>query len=426
MRILAPGLFGTLLWVASATSPTTAPVVVRIDIDSVIHPISVEILRHAVDLARKEDATAVVLRLDTPGGLLTATQEMIKVIQESPVPVITLVAPSGARAASAGFFLLLSGDVAVMLEGTRTGAASPILLGKEMDPVLRKKVESDTAALIRSISARKGRNAKAAEEAVLEARAFTAQEALQEGLIDQVVSDEESLWRQLDGREITRASGKRVVLRTTGARQLEYTPTWRERAVSAIADPNLSLPLLLIGGLLLYFEFTTPGAIAPGVAGAILVLLGLTALSALPVNAGGVALLVLALLLFVLEIKITSHGVLGGGGVVAMILGALLLVEGPPEMRIRPLTAVSIALPFAAITLWLLGLVVRARRQPPAMRDAALLNETAVAVTGLDPKGTVLVRGEYWTAESKSPVASGQRVRITAVNGLILSVEPVD
>ena len=400
------------------------PKVVSVDIESVIHPVTVEIVTHAIDQAKTQNASLVLIRLNTPGGLLDATRETIEAIVASPVPVVTFVTPSGGRAASAGFFLLLAGDVAVMAEGTHTGAASPVSLGGPIDPVMRKKIESDASASLRSLAARHQRNGEAAEKAVLEAKSFTSEEALKEKLIDLVVRDEAQLWTRLDGREITRPGGAKLLLHTVGIVVVPYQPTLRERVVLQLADPNLAFLILILGGLLLYVEFTQPGMILPGVAGAILVLLGLLALSVLPINGAAAALLVLAVALFALEAKLASHGILAAGGAVAMVLGAVLLVEGPPVLRIHLTTALAVTLPFTIITVFLLSLVVRARLRPAVTGQSGLLRETGVAWTDLSPGGTIFVHGEYWNAVADSPIPKGSRVRVTAVEGLLLKVEP--
>lgn len=396
--------------------------VVAINIDSVVHPITVEIATHAVDLAKQRNASAILVRLNTPGGLGEATRNTIEKLVASPVPVIMFVTPSGGRAASAGFFLLEAGDIAAMASGTHTGAATPVMLfGQPIEPVLRKKIESDAAAWMRSLAGARGRSAEAAELAVLDAKSFTEQEALSAKLIDLVVRDEAELLAKLDGREITRFQGHKQTLRLAGAQIEEYQLTLRQRITSALADPNIAFLLIAIGGILLYVEASMPGVMLPGVLGAILFLLGLGAMSVLPINLTGVALLVLALALFALEAKVASHGILGAGGAVAMTLGALLLVDGPPEMRIHIATALAVSIPFALITLFLVTLVIRARVAAPWN----FTDETGVAWTDLTPEGKVLLHGEYWDAVATQPVSKGQSVRVTAMEGLRLRVHPV-
>ncbi|MDQ6758365.1 MAG: nodulation protein NfeD, partial [Acidobacteriota bacterium] len=344
----------------------------------------------------------------------------------SPVPVITYVTPSGGRAASAGFFLLEAGDLAAMAPGTNTGAASPVLLGQQMDPVMRSKVENDSAAWLRSLTSRRGRNSDLAEKTIREAKAFTDNEALQQHLIDLIAPSDRELLAQLDGREITRWDGRKTTLHLSGAVIVEAERTLRERLISSIADPNIGFILLILGALGVYLEFTSPGLILPGVVGGILLLLGLSSLSVLPINWLGVGLLCLAIAFFVLEAKFTSHGVLGTGGTVAMILGALLLVNGPPEMRIHLSTALAVSIPFALITLFLVSLAVRARRNKVLTGTAALVNEVGVAQTPLAPEGTILIRGEYWEARSAQAIGPGARVKVTGVDGLKLSVAPLE
>jgi len=391
-----------------------------------VHPVTTEIVSSALDRARQEGAVVVIVRLNTPGGLMDAMRETIEKMVAAPVPVVTYVAPSGGRAASAGFFLLEAGDVTAMAPGTNTGAAHPVAMGGEMDPVMKQKVENDAAAYLRSICTKRGRNSALAETAVRESKSFTEREALDQHLVDLIASSDAELLAALDGRTITRFDGSKVIVHTRGASIEVYQRTLRQRIIAAIADPNIALVLLVLGALGIYVEFSSPGLIAPGVIGAILALLGLSALSVLPINWLGAGLLILALALFVLEAKFTSHGILGIGGAVAMVLGAVILVNGPiPEMRIRWSTAIGLALPFSAITLLLLSLVVSARRHKVETGVEGMIGVTGSAITELSPEGKVMVRGEYWDAVALRPVTAGARVRITAVDKLKLTVEPV-
>jgi membrane-bound serine protease (ClpP class) len=415
-------LFGLLL----AEVCLAAPKVIAVDIDGVVHPVTAEIIGRAIEQAKLERAEILLIRLNTPGGLADATRQIIEKMVASPVPVVTFVTPSGGRAASAGFFILEASDLAVMAAGTNTGAAAPVLLGQEMDPVMRQKVQNDAAASMRSMATKRGRNSALAEKAVLESKSFTEKEALDNKLIDLIATDEADLYRQLNGREVVRFDGRKQVLRLEGVTVVNYQKTWREQIVSAIADPNLALVLLVLGALGIYVEFSSPGLIVPGVAGAILVLLGLSALSVLPINWVGVALLLLAVALFILEAKFASHGILGVGGTVSMILGALLLVDSPlPELRIHLSTAVGLALPFAIITTFLVSLVIRARANKVVTGAQGMLDELGVAHTALAPAGKVFVHGEYWDAVSSAPVEAGARVRVTDIQALTLKVEPV-
>jgi len=391
-----------------------------------VHPITVEIVSRALDQARQEGAEIALIRLNTPGGLLDATREIIEKVFASPVPVVMFVEPSGGRAASAGFFLLEAGDVAAMAPGTHTGAATPVsLFGGQADQVMMRKALNDVAAMIRGVATKRGRNSELAEKAVIDARSFTEKEALDGKLVDLVAADQWELFRKLNGREITRFDGRKQTLRLEAPQVVEYGKTTRERIISAIADPNLALILLVIGALGIYIEFHSPGLVAPGVIGAIMVLMGLSALSVLPINWVGAALLLLAAALFILEAKFATHGVLAVGGAVSMILGALLLIESPlPELRIHLSTAIGITLPFAIITTFLVTLVVRARANKVITGSAGMVDEIGIAHTPLAPAGKVFIHGEFWSAVSSTPVEAGARVRVTEVRGLMLKVEP--
>ena len=413
------------LGLLAAVCAQALPRIIAISIDGVIHPVTAEIIGRTLEQARRENAELVLVRLNTPGGFLDATRQAVEKIVASAVPVATFVTPSGGRAASAGFFILGAGDIAAMAPGTNTGAAAPVLLGQEMDPVMRQKVQNDAAASIRSMAAKRGRNSALAEKAVLESKSFTDKEALDNKLIDLIAADEADLIRQLDGREVTRFDGRKQTLHLAGATLVEYEKSIREKIMSAVADPNLALVLLVLGALGIYIEFSSPGLILPGVAGAIMALVGLAGLSLLPINWLGAGLLVLALALFVLEAKIASHGILGAGGAVEMVLGALMLVDSPlPELRIRLSTAVGLALPFAIITTFLVSLVIRARASKVITGSAGMVGALGVAHTPLRPKGKVFVHGEYWDAVATAPVEAGAQVRVTGIQGLTLKVEP--
>jgi membrane-bound serine protease (ClpP class) len=391
-----------------------------------VHPITAEIVNGALLQARDQHASLVLIRLNTPGGLMDAMRSTIEKILASPVPVVTYVAPSGGRAASAGFFLLEAGDVAAMAPGTETGAAHPVLIGSEMDPVMKQKVENDAAAYLRSISQKRGHNSALAETAVRESKSFTDREALDQKLVDVIEPGDRQLLSALDGRTITRFDGSSTTLHTAGAEIVEYQRTPRQRIIAAIADPNIALILLVVGALGIYVEFSSPGLVAPGVIGGILVLLGLSAISVLPLNWLGVALMILAFTLFVLEVKFTSHGILGAGGTVAMVLGAVMLVDSQvPELRVHWTTAIALALPFSAITVFLLTIAARARRNKVETGVEGMIGLLGVAMTNLAPEGRVFVHGEYWNAIAVRPAEAGARVKVTAIDGLRVTVEPV-
>jgi membrane-bound serine protease (ClpP class) len=412
-----------LVAIVSAFGQAPPPHVVAVSIEGEIHPVTVEIVGDAIAQAQSENAVMLLVRISTPGGLLDATRQLIQKLDASTVPVVTFVEPSGARAASAGFFVLEAGDIAAMAPGTNTGASSPVLMVGQMDQVMRNKVENDAAAMLRSMMSRRGRNSQVGEQTIRDAKSFTEKEALDQKLIDLTANSEQQLFEQLNGREITRWDGRKVTLHLTGATITEANRTLRERVVAAIADPNIGFILLVLGILGIYVEFHAPGLIFPGIAGAILALLGLSSLSILPINWVGVALLALSLALFVLEAKFASHGMLGIGGTISMVLGALLLVDGPPDMRIHLSTALAVALPFAAITMFLVSVVVKARHNKVLTGVEGMIGELGVARTALEPEGQVLVRGEYWDAIAHSTIPAGAHVRVRGVAGLKLKVE---
>ena len=421
-KIAIPGILLALL----AQAASAPPKVIAVDVDGVVHPITAEIVAGAIAQARAENASLLLVRLNTPGGLMDAMRETIEEMLASPVPVVTYVAPSGGRAASAGFFLLEAGEVAAMAPGTNTGAAHPVAMTGEMDAVMSQKVENDAAAYIRSISAKRGRNSELAETTVRQSKSYTEREALDQHLVDLIAANDSQLLAELDGRTVTRFDGRTQTLHTAGAGVEVYEKTLRQKIVSAIADPNIALVLLVIGALSIYLEFNSPGLIAPGVVGAILMLLGLSAISVLPINWLGAALLLLAFTLFVLEAKFAAHGILAVGGAVSMVLGAVMLVDSPiPEMRVHWGTAIALALPFSAITVMLLSLALRARRGKVETGSEGMIGQTGSAITELAPEGKVFVHGEYWDAVSLRPAAAGARIRVTSIDRLKLTVEPV-
>jgi membrane-bound serine protease (ClpP class) len=414
-------LFALLLLVATAPAGGQ---VLRLRLDGTIHPIAAERVERGIDAAQARHAPALLIELNTPGGLLDSTREIVSKIESSSVPVITFVAPSGARAASAGFFILESGDVAAMAAGTNTGAAHPVAIGGgSMDDVMKTKLENDTAASLRSYVSRRGRNATEAEKAVRQSISWTEKEALDLHLIEVVARDEADLLRQLDGRTIARFDGSKQVLHLTNQKVEELQPTLREQVLGWLMDPNIAFLVLAIGALALYAEFTHPGAIIPGVVGVLFILLTAFALNLLPTRYASLALIALAFVLFALEAKFASHGVLTLGGIAALTLGGLLLVDGPiPEMRVRLAVALAVSLPFGAITAFLMSIAWRARRNKVVTGSQGLIGETGIAYTDLAPNGKVFVHGELWNAHAAQAVRSGAQVRVVAVRDLDLEV----
>ena len=415
-------LFGLLVCSSLASAD-----VLKIVINDTIHPITDEFIGRAIAEAVRNHDDALLIELRTPGGLVDSTRSIVEKILASPVPVIIYVAPSGGRAASAGFFLLESADVAAMAPGTNTGAAHPVIFGgKDMDPIMKDKMENDAAAFMRSFVSKRGRNVEVAESAVRQSKSFTEQEALSQKLIDYVASDEQNLFQQMEGRSVTRFNGSTVTLHLLGKPVRTYEMSLKQRILAALMDPNMAFIILVIGVLALYVEFNHPGAVLPGVVGMICILLAIFALNILPVRYAALALILAAFLLFALEAKFQSHGVLGAGGVVAMVIGALLLVDGPiPEMRVRLLTALAVSLPFGVITVFLMSLALKAHRTKATTGAAGMVGEIGVARTPLHPEGKVFVHGELWDAVSSASVAAGDPVQVRSVEGLRLTVEPV-
>lgn len=401
--------------------------VMQVVVDDMIHPISDEFVGRALDAAAAQKADVVILELRTPGGLETSMRGIIEKIIKSPVPVIVWVGPSGSRAASAGFFILLAADIAAMAPGTNTGAAHPVLLGEKLDDIMKMKLQEDSAAFMRTLAQRRGRNVKAAESGVREAKSFTEDEALSLKLIDVVAADVPSLLRWADGRTVKRFNGTTTVIRSANKPIVRYEMSLKQRLLSWIMDPNVAFILFSLGMLALYAEFNHPGAILPGVVGLIAILLAVFALNLLPTRYAAFVLIVAAFALFALEAKFTSYGIFGTGGVICMIFGALLLVDGPiPEMRVHLVTALAVSVPIGVIAVFLMTLVLKAHKNRVVTGIEAMVGEIGVARTFLGPHGQVFVHGELWNATAPSEIPQGARVRVRAVDGLRVLVESAD
>ena len=401
--------------------------VLQVDVTGIVHPVTVEIMTAAISQAQARHADALLVRLSTPGGLLDSTREVIEQVLHSPVPVVMWVGPAGARAASAGFFLLEAGDIAAMAPGTNTGASHPVSgSGANLESVMNQKVENDTAAFVRTLAAHRGHDVDAAEKTVRSSVSYTETEALDKHLIDVNAVDPSALLRQLDGREITRFDGRKQTLHFSSPDVVAFEPTLRQKILSAIADPNIALLLLVLGALGVYAEFSIPGAIFPGAIGAILLLLGFSALAMFPIGWLGATLCILGLTFFVLEAKFATHGVLTAGGAIALLLGAMLLIDSnDPALRVRFSMALAVTLPFALITSFLLSIAVRARRNKVVTGMEAMPGRLGIVVAELNPAGRVKVQGEYWNAVANGHINLNERIRVTAVEGLTLRVEPV-
>jgi membrane-bound serine protease (ClpP class) len=407
--------------------------IARIDLSGAIDPITAEFVIRSITRAEAEQASLILMRLQTPGGFGSSMEEIITRMLSSRVPIVVYVAPSGAKAASAGFFILLAADVAAMAPGTNTGAAHPLMAiggfpvdGGQAGKTLTEKITSNSTAFLRSIASKRNRNVAEAEKGVVESKSFTDTEALQARLIDIIARDENELLAKLQGYKVRTFSGEERVLDVRDQERVDYQMTAREKLLATISQPNLALLLGICGLVLLYFEFTHPGFIAPGVIGGICLLLSVLGLSFLPINYVGVLLIFLAIGLFVAEVKVGGFGVLGIGGLVAMVIGMLILIDTPdPAVRIGLFTALALALPFAAIFLILLVALFKSLRQKVATGDQGMVGLIGIADSDIHQSGRIRVRGEYWTARSSSPIARGRTVRVLEVENLMLKVEEV-
>jgi membrane-bound serine protease (ClpP class) len=418
----------------NAGDANARPRVVRLEIKDEIEPILAEYLDNGMDQAAELHADLVLISMDTPGGLSDSMEQIIQHILHSPVPVAIYIEPAGSRGASAGFFILLSADIAAMAPGTHTGAASPVLevggYPLTTDETMKNKILNDATAFLRSYAGARGRNVTLAETAVTEGKAFTEKEALDGKLVDMVVNSEGDLLRQLDGRTIKRFDGGMTTMHLANAEIETLEQTTRERFLSRIVQPDIFFILLIVGVLGLYAEFTHPGMVAPGVVGGICMILALYAMHILPVNLTGLLLIVLALALFILEAKVTSHGVLGAGGAVAMLLGALMLIKSPMTTGGVSLgVAFGVTLPFALLVVFLMRLVLKSRSWKQTTGIEQLIGsegEATQAIGAADsPKGMVRVHGELWRAAAAGQaISAGTRVRVIRVEGLTLYVEP--
>jgi membrane-bound serine protease (ClpP class) len=428
VSLLAP------LWASHAAEQRTGGALVQeLKIDGEVEPILATYIDEGIADAEQHHAHLILITMDTPGGLSDSMKDIIQHILVSPVPVAVFVSPTGSRGASAGFYILLSADIAAMAPGTHAGAASPVLaIGgyvPQIDEVLRKKINNDAMAFLRSFSEKRGRNPQLAETAITDAKAFTEKEALEGKMIDLVASSPDDLLRQLNGREITRFDGSKLKLALDAPQRVAFELSTRQKFLSRIVQPDVFFVLLILGVLGLYTEFTHPGVIAPGVVGGVCMVLALYAMHFLPVNLAGLLLIVLALVFFILEAKFTSHGVLVAGGIISMLLGAMFLIRSPITGGGVSLgIALAATLPFALLTVVLMRLVLRSRKWKPATGKEELVGEQGIAESGLGAgvEGMIRVHGELWQAVSSQPVPPGKPVKVLRVEGLKLAVEPLE
>ncbi|HZR65976.1 MAG TPA: nodulation protein NfeD [Terriglobales bacterium] len=400
--------------------------VLKIVVDDTIQAATAERIERALDQAAAHKDSAVLIELNTPGGAMGSMQEIIQRIIASPVPVVIYVTPSGSRAASAGFFILESADVAAMAPGTNTGAAHPVgPFGGDIQGTMGEKVLNDASAFMRSIVSKRGRNVEVAESTVRQSKSFTDGEALSQKVIDYVASNEQDLFRQIASKPVKRFNGDSITLNLVGQTEHLLQPTLKEQILAFLMEPDIAFVLLAIGALALYTEFNHPGAVWPGTVGIVFILLAIFALHLLPIRFAAVGLIFASFVLFALDAKFGTHGALAVGGIATLVIGALLLVDSPiPELRVKLATALAVSIPLGAITVFLMSIALRARRNKITTGVEGLVGEIGVAQTLLAPAGKVFVHGEIWDAIATSEVPAGEKIVVQKVDGLQLRVNP--
>ncbi len=431
VALLAVGLWNSLLPAqgtgahAQPPVPAQPPLVDKLILHDTIQPVSADKLKRALDRAGADGAQALLVELDTPGGLLESMRVMVGAILRSRVPVVVYVSPTGSRAGSAGFFILESADVAAMAPGTEAGAAHVVFEGGKPDDIEALKVENDAEAFMRSYVTRRGRSADAAQEAEKSSHSYTAEEALHQRLIDLIANSDSDLLQKIDGRDVTRMDGSTITLHVAGARIVLIPPTLRDELLGWLVDPNIALLFLVGGALLIYLEFNAPGTIVPGSLGTLMVLVAIFALDLLPIRYTAVLLLIAAIVLLILEAKFGGHGALAIAGIACLAFGTLTLVAAPiPQLRVSPWVALSVSLAFGGITWFLVRLAWRARRRKSRIGIDAMVGARATAMEALAPQGHVLVEGEIWQAVARVPVPAGAALRVVAHEQMLLRVEP--
>jgi membrane-bound serine protease (ClpP class) len=411
------------------TAADRAPIVEIATVDGIIHPVSSEFMRSVIAKADADGAALIVFTLHTPGGLLDSTRDINNAIIAAKTPVAVFVGPAGNRAASAGFLITIAADIAAMAPGTHIGAAHPVMgNGEKVDEVMGKKMASDTAAYARTLATQRGRNVALVEQAVTESRSFTEGEALAASppLIDLIAIDVPDLIKKLDGRTIKRFNGTSATLKLGNADVRTLEMTFAQKVLNVIAHPQIAYLLLTLGTLGLTIELWSPGAVVPGVAGGICLLLAFFALQVLPVSYAGLLLILLGFALLVLEVKVVSHGLLAVGGILSLLFGSLMLIDSPlPELQIGLRLILPMVFALSGIILVLVTLGVRAQKQPSVTGESGMLHAPGQALTSIDPGGTgrVATHGEIWSATASEPIHEGDPVVVTAVTGLLLTVK---
>lgn len=431
MKVL---LFHIVVWLAGATclgsglqsgDSTARKRVEVISVDGSINPSSAEYINSGIKHARNENAECLIIKLNTPGGLLKSTRVIVTGLLDSEIPVVVFVYPAGSQAASAGVFITLAGHIAAMAPGTNIGSAHPVSLQGEQDSVMNEKATNDAAAFIRTISEKRARNVRWAEDAVRKSLSITETEALEGNVIDLIANSVPDLLEKIDGRQVTLASGSKV-LDTGNAEVFEFEMDFKQKLLNLLSDPNIAYILLLIGIYGIMFELYNPGAIFPGVVGVLCLITAFYSLHTLPVNYAGLALIIFAVILFLAEIKVVSHGLLTIGGVISLVLGSIMLIEPDSTLEVIQISW-QVILVFVILTVaffvFAIGFGIKAQRRKPATGMEGMIGEVGETITSLEPEGQVMVHGEFWAAESlEGPVSKGTKVTVIQVSNLKLMV----
>lgn len=400
--------------------------VVLLQVNGIIHPVTANYIKNGISYAEKIEADLVVIELNTPGGLMTSMREIITTILNTPVPIAVYVSPSGAQAASAGFFILMASDIAIMAPGTNTGSAHPVGgKGEDLPKHLGKKVEEDASAQIRTLAEKKGRNLDLAEKAVKNSLSFTETEALDNNLIELVAKSAEDILNKVDGRELEKLD-KKIKLSTRGKKVINYPMNFAQKILSIIANPDIAYLLMMLGFLGIYVEITHPGGIFPGVIGVLSLLLSFYALSVLPVNYAGFALILLGVILLILEIKVTSYGALAIGGILSFVFGSMILIDSPiPALRISMKTIIPITVFMVLMVFILTRLAIKAHFSKVSTGEEGIVGEVGKTITEVSREGKVFVHGEYWNAYSDEPIPPDTQIKVIKVDGMRLKVQKI-
>lgn len=427
MRILSYIILLSIIFFSNLLSQTREVIV--LDADCLIHPACADYIHSGLEKAKKENAECLIVRLNTPGGLLTSTRQIVKDFLESPIPIVVYISPSGSQSASAGVFITLAANIAAMAPGTNIGAAHPVSLQGAQDSVMMEKATNDAAAFIRTISEKRKRNIQWAEDAVLKSVSITEREALEKNVVDLIAKDIGDLLEKINGKQVETSQGTKII-NTKNAEVIYIEMTLAQKILSILSDPNFAYILLMLGIYGLFFELYNPGAIFPGVVGGICLILAFYSLSTLPVNYAGLALIIFAVILFVLEIKVVSHGILSIGGIISLLLGSMMLIKEDSVLEAMEISMNIIILVVVLTTLFFLFAItfaIKAQKKKPVTGPEGIVGETGIAFSNLKLNGEVKVHGEIWNAESiDGEIKKGEEISVTKITNLKLFVKRKD